>query len=111
MDDDDQARVDHDDSRVPGVSDDDTSTSDDYQVRMYQDEVDTSATKTDPVIPEETDDPTETLGVAPDELAVELKRSDLDGGSTGVPEDEEDMREYTEDQNQDPDGESPAVMD
>lgn len=64
---------------------------DDYQVRMYQDEVDTDASDTDPVIPEETDDPTQVLGVPPGELSDELDKEDMS-------EDHEDMREYIEDQ-------------
>jgi len=73
---------------------------DDYQVRMYQDEVDTDADNTDPVIPEETDDPTQVLGVPPDELSDELDKEDMS-------DDHEDMREYIEDQGDDDD--SPAV--
>lgn len=86
--------------------DDDTKSTakDDYTVRMYQDEDDTDENATDPIIPEETDDPTRILQVPPDELRHELDRQDLEHGAQepdlNHPEDEEDMREAVEDQDE-----------
>lgn len=87
------------------MSDDDQSTqvpADDYKVRMYQDKIDTNPDDKDPVIPELTDDPVKVLQVPPDELAAELDKEDLEGTS----EDDEAMREYIEDQDENDD--SPA---
>lgn len=67
-----------------------------YDPRLYEDELDTDSDATDPVTAEETDDPTRVLGVPPDELDEELDKLDTDGDSY----DDEDMREYIEDQDE-----------
>ena len=65
----------------------------------YQDDLDTGDDATDRVIDEETDDPTEELGIPPEELKQELDDIDVDNDTaTG----NEDARENIEDADEDP---------
>ena len=50
---------------------------DDLQLQNYQDDLDTSSTITDPIMDEESDDPTEELGVNPKEFKDELDNMTL----------------------------------
>ena len=45
---------------------------DDYQPQSYQDDLSTDDSATDPIMSEENDDPTEELGILPEELEAEL---------------------------------------
>lgn len=83
------------DSNVPQPIDD----SKDYVPKnTYQDDFDTGASQTDPVIDEETDDPTEGFGVPPEKFRGELDRLDGDAPANENAEyDQDDMREYVED--------------
>jgi len=47
---------------------------DDLQLQGYQDDLDTNGSLTDPITHELTDDPTEELGIPPEELANELDK-------------------------------------
>jgi hypothetical protein len=67
---------------------------DDLTLQNYQDDLDTSASVTDPIMDEETDDPTEELGVDPKEFKDELDKYDFDEAGHG----DDDMREEIEDQ-------------
>jgi hypothetical protein len=51
---------------------------DDFQLRNYQDDLDTGFDATDPLMEEEMDDPTEELHVPPDELREELAKLDAE---------------------------------
>ena len=77
----------------------DENTTDNYvPENTYQDDLDTAASKTDPVIDEETDDPTEGFGVPPEKFKGELDRLEGDAPANENPEyDQEDMREHIED--------------
>jgi len=66
---------------------------DDLQLQNYQDDLDTSSTITDPIMDEESDDPTEELGVNPKEFKDELDKYDFDEAGHG----DDDMREAIED--------------
>lgn len=66
---------------------------DDLQLQNYQDDLDTDSTIHDPIMDEETDDPTEELGVDPAEFKKELDKYDFDEAGHG----EDDMREAIED--------------
>lgn len=63
----------------------------------YQDDLDTSDDVSDPIMDEAGDDPTEELGVPPEEFRDELDRYDLDNENT------EDAREMMEDLDEDDD--------
>ncbi len=64
---------------------------DDLQLQNYQDDLDTSGT--DVITDEETDDPTEELGVDKKEFKKELDKYDFDEAGHG----DDDMREAIED--------------
>jgi hypothetical protein len=49
---------------------------DDIRLHNYQDDFDTEFDDVDPILEEETDDPTEELGIPPDELKDELEKFD-----------------------------------
>lgn len=66
---------------------------DDLTLQNYQDDLDSNGSITDPVIDEETDDPTEELGVNPKEFKDELDKYDFDEAGHG----DDDMREAIED--------------
>lgn len=66
---------------------------DDLTLQNYQDDLDTSGAIQDPIIDEETDDPTEVLGVNPNEFKKELDKYDFDEVGKG----DDDMREAIED--------------
>jgi hypothetical protein len=70
----------------------DTS-SDDLTLHTYQDDLNTNDALTDPIIDEETDDPTEELGIDPAEFKAELDKYDFDEAGHG----DDDMREAIED--------------
>lgn len=65
---------------------------DDLQLQNYQDDLDTSASIHDPIMDEETDDPTEELGVSKAEFKKELDKYDVDEAGHG----DDDMREEIE---------------
>lgn len=68
----------------------------------YQDDLDTNST--DPLVDEETDDPTEGFGVPPEKFKEELDRLDGEAPAAKNPEyDGEDAREQVEDLNDDND--------
>ena len=67
---------------------------DDYTVGAYQDDFDAADDAIDPIIDEETDDPTEILGVSPAEYKNEMDQLDIDDDAAG---DREDAREQIED--------------
>ncbi len=89
----------HTDPHNPLQDDDD----DDLKLQTYQDDFDTKSSKTDPIIDEETDDPTQDLGISPKEFKTELDKYDEDDGS----EEGDDRREELEDYDQD-EGEADA---
>lgn len=66
---------------------------DDLVLHSYQDDLDTDDEVHDPIIDEETDDPTEELGVDPEEFKNELDKYDFDETGNG----DDDMREAIED--------------
>ena len=70
----------------------------DITVGTYQDAIDSDDDATDPIIDEETDDPTEGFGVPPEEFKEELDKYDIDETGEG----DENMREEIEDQDDDP---------
>ena len=78
---------------------------DDLTLQNYQDDLDTSSKTHDPVIDEETDDPTEELGVDPKEFKNELDKYDL-GSTTEDGDTEDDRREQIEDLDEDPQDEN-----
>jgi hypothetical protein len=65
---------------------------DDLQLQNYQDDLDTSSTIVDPIMDEESDDPTEELGVDRKEFKDELDKYDFDEVGHG----DDDMREEIE---------------
>lgn len=65
---------------------------DDLQLQNYQDDLDTSGRITDPIMDEESDDPTEELGVDPVEFKKELDKYAFDDTLRG----EDDRREDIE---------------
>lgn len=67
-----------------------------FASRPYEDELDTDDEINDPVMAEQTDDPTRELGVPPEELKREFDKMDPETAG-GEPEDDEDMREAMED--------------
>lgn len=69
---------------------------DDLTLQNYQDDLDTDGDIRDPIIDEETDDPTEELGVSPSEFKKELDKYDFDEAGHG----DDDMREEIEDLDQ-----------
>ena len=72
---------------------------DDLTLQNYQDDLDTSSKTHDPVIDEETDDPTEELGVDKEEFKNELDKYDNDEAG----HDDDDRREFIEDLDEDGD--------
>jgi hypothetical protein len=62
---------------------------------LYQDDLDTDDNKSDPIMDEETDDPTEELGVPVDEFKDELDKYDFDDSGN-----DDDMREAIEDRDE-----------
>lgn len=78
---------------------------DDIQLQSYQDDLTTDDNATDPVMEEEGEDPSEELGVPPEELKAELDKNEIDG----LPEDaldeddqeREDREAYLEDLDED----------
>ena len=79
---------------------------DDNQVyepqNSYQDDIDSADDQVDPIIDEETDDPTEGFGVPAASFKDELDR--MEGHSPDAPNDEydsDDMREHIEDLDED----------
>ncbi len=72
---------------------------DDYQPQGYQDDLSTDDNAVDPIINEETDDPTEELGVPPSEFAKELEKEldDEDQLNDNDVDVHDDQREYVED--------------
>lgn len=70
---------------------------DDLTLQNYQDDLDTEGSIRDPIIDEETDDPTEELGVSPNEFKKELDKYDFDEAGHG----DDDMREEIEDADED----------
>ena len=71
---------------------------DDLQLQNYQDDLDTSSAVNDPIIDEETDDPTEELGIDPKEFKNELDKYDTDDANLF----DDDRREQIEDLDEDP---------
>lgn len=67
---------------------------DDLTLQGYQDDLDTSASATDAIIDEETDDPTKELGVDPKEFKKELDTYAFDEAGH---DDDDDRREAIED--------------
>ena len=80
------------DAHLPGAGEDDAP---------YQDDLDTDDSKVDPIMDEETDDPTEELGVPPEEFKRELDDIDVD-------ETTDDKRETMEDMDEDDDNAASA---
>lgn len=66
---------------------------DDDDLRNYQDDLDTDSRWEDEATIEETDDPSEILGVSPRELGDELDKYDVDDGD----EENDDYHEAIED--------------
>ena len=65
----------------------------DLTLQNYQDDLDTGDDIADPIADEESDDPTEELGVDPEEFKKELDKYDFDEAGHG----DDDMREAIED--------------
>lgn len=72
-------------------------TKDDYDVREYQDDLDTDPSMSDSATHDETDDPVEGFGVPAEEFKRELDRIDGETTEGEYPEDTEDMREEIQD--------------
>jgi hypothetical protein len=70
---------------------------DDIKLQNYQDDLDTGFDDVDPITNEETDDPTEELGVPPEEFRDELDKEDFGDGGIG----DDDVRETIEDADKD----------
>ena len=70
---------------------------DDLTLQNYQDDLDTGSSIRDPIMDEETDDPTEELGISPKEFKKELDKYDFDEAGHG----DDDMREEIEDADED----------
>ncbi len=75
--------------------------SDDYQPQSYQDDLVTDDNAVDPLMSEQTDDPTEELGIPPSEFAKELEKEldDEDQVNDNDVDVHDDQREYVEDLN------------
>ena len=73
---------------------------DDIKLQNYQDDLDTDADAVDPIMDEETDDPTEELGVPPEEFRDELDKYAMDD----LERQDDDMREAIEDADENIDG-------
>ncbi len=65
---------------------------DDLTLQNYQDDLDTSSSIHDPIMNEENDDPTKTLGIDAYEFKKELDKYDVDDKDQ-----DDDYREYIED--------------
>lgn len=76
---------------------------DDIQLQSYQDDLTTDDNATDPVMEEEGDDPTEELGVPPEEFKDELDKQDF---GDHLNEGDDDRRESLEDVEEDGDDDS-----
>jgi len=81
---------------------------DDIQLQSYQDDLNTDDNAVDPLMAEETDDPTETLGIPPNEFKDELDKLEVDTISEDdLDLDDEDLRDdqeaLIEDEDEDPD--------
>jgi hypothetical protein len=81
---------------------------DNIQLQSYQDDLNTDDNAVDPLMAEETDDPTEALGIPPLEFKEELDKLEVDT----VSEDEldlvdadlrDDQEAFIEDEDEDPD--------
>ena len=71
---------------------------DDIQLQGYQDDLTTDDNATDPIMDEENDDPTEELGIPPEEFKEELDKEDFgDHNESG----DDDRREDFEDREKD----------
>lgn len=70
---------------------------DDLQLQNYQDDLDTANSIKDPIMDEESDDPTEELGVNKKEFKKELDKYVITPNGYG----DDDMREEIEDLDQD----------
>ncbi len=78
---------------------------DDFKLQSYQDDLTTDDDATDPVMEEEGEDPSEELGVPPEELRKELDKEfddedEINDDNVDVHDDE---RESVEDADEDPD--------
>jgi hypothetical protein len=69
---------------------------DDLTLQNYQDDLDTSGNINDPIMDEESDDPTEGFGVDPKEFKEELDKYDFDDVGHG----DDDRREDIEDRDE-----------
>lgn len=65
----------------------------DLHLQNYQDDLDTDPNKTDPIIPEQTDEPQDWTGVPNKELKEDLDRLAFDETQRG----DDDLREHVED--------------
>lgn len=83
------------DNTIPLDPADDTN----IQLHNYQDDIDADDTITDPIMDENTDDPTVILGVSPKEFKNELDNYDIDELGHG----DDDRREQIEDLDEDED--------
>jgi hypothetical protein len=64
-----------------------------YQPQSYQDDLNTDDDVADPFMTEEGDDPTETFGVPPSELAAELDKEEDDDPEADELGDDQDIRD------------------
>jgi hypothetical protein len=81
---------------------------DDIQLQSYQDDLNTDDNAVDPLMAEETDDPTVELGVPPDELKEELDKLEVDTLSEDdidleLADLRDDEEAFIEDEDEDPD--------
>lgn len=82
-----------------GTTDSTTDVQDLDDYTTYEHDLNDDDNRPDPIIDEETDDPTEGFGIPPDEFKDELDKQATDEGNV----DQEDMRETIEDQDEDDD--------
>lgn len=75
---------------------DSTDQNDDVELHTYQDDLTTDDSVSDPIMNEESDDPTQDLGIDPEEFKNELDKYDTDSTS-------DDRREDIEDRDEDED--------
>jgi hypothetical protein len=76
---------------------------DDIQLRSYQDDLTTDDNATDPIMDEQSDDPTKELGVPAGEFKDELDKEDF---GDHLNEGDDDLRENMEDLDEDDDDDS-----
>jgi hypothetical protein len=69
-----------------------STSDDDITLHYYQDDLDTANSMKDPIMDEESDDPTKELGVDPKEFKKELDKYDVDDANS----DDDDRREDIE---------------